>query len=307
MTERQTSADMQLDSNSRIGPDLPCVSCGCNLGGVVSDGFCPNCGTSVERSARGDLLRYSDPAWVEVLSSGTTWTLAGILVGILAGVAAAVVQVAYSQPELGVLLTAVGGLVGLIGFWKLTTPEPGETAPTETTARDLTRYGSIAGYLLNLLYQWASVSYADLAGYVGLPAALLGLVTIVATFIYAGRMATRIPDDGLVRQTRRVMSGMITLTLLWVILDVLKEIAGSTPPATLTGGTPANPLTGFTPATGIMMGLGCFAGITALTLAVWNLALLARFRRAFIQAARQARATRAVHGAIPGTTETPSP
>lgn len=296
----------RMDADGRIDVDLRCAFCGRELRGLALDGRCPQCATAIRCSTRVDLLRYGDPAWLETLAGGTTWTIAGILIGILAGLAAAVAQVVYSQPALGILLTALGGLIGLIGFWRLTAPEPGAAPSTEITARELTRYGSAGGFLLNLVYLWAGISYPDLAGYVGLPAALLGLLTIVATFIYAGRMAMRIPDESLAKQTRRVMGGMITLTVLWIILDALKELSGPAPPVTLTTGSPANPLTGFTPVTGIMMGLGCFAGITALTLAVWNLALLARFRRAFIQAARQARAAKAVPPPTPSETETPA-
>ena len=58
----RAASQIRLDDNGRIlEDDLACVACSYNLRGLSPDGACPECGTTVERSTRGNLLRFSDP------------------------------------------------------------------------------------------------------------------------------------------------------------------------------------------------------------------------------------------------------
>ncbi len=72
-----------LGESTRIATDLPCLKCGYNLRTLPLAGRCPECGVPVERTMRGDLLRFSDPKWVAGLSGGVQCWLAALLVFLL--------------------------------------------------------------------------------------------------------------------------------------------------------------------------------------------------------------------------------
>lgn len=79
---------IRTDAQGCIDEDVPCRRCGYNLRSLVLDGRCPECGTAVGRSLHGDLLRFSDPAWVQSLASGMNWILAGMIIGFIVGAVA---------------------------------------------------------------------------------------------------------------------------------------------------------------------------------------------------------------------------
>ena len=60
--------------------DLHCVGCGYHLRGLAEDGTCPECGTAVARSMRGDLLSAADPAWMRRVYRGQTLMVIGCMV-----------------------------------------------------------------------------------------------------------------------------------------------------------------------------------------------------------------------------------
>ena len=53
-----------------VSQDFPCRKCAYNLRGLPSNGTCPECNAPVEISISGDLLRYSDPNYLESLRRG---------------------------------------------------------------------------------------------------------------------------------------------------------------------------------------------------------------------------------------------
>ena len=140
--------EIALDDAGRIARDMRCLSCGYNLRGLLPDGRCPECGIAVGRSAYGDVLRYCDPTWVESLASGANWVVASILVAILMAVAGLGVAAASGTASSGVF-GLVGGLVALVGYWKLTAPDPSELEQN-TKVRQVARWGKVTEFGLTL-------------------------------------------------------------------------------------------------------------------------------------------------------------
>lgn len=341
-------AMVRLDAASCIDQDIDCRRCGYNLRGLSTDGRCPECGNAVGRSIRGDFLRFCDPEWVEKLASGMNWIVASIVIGIIGGILAAFVGGGFAVAMTagggsinpigfvigGVLMQLAVGAVGLIGYWKVTTPDPGRPeAETGVNARQLVRGAQTIAYVAAPL-QFALEQLAAIAGMVvATIQGIVGLVGTVAVFVYGRQLALRIPDDRLARHCRIVMWGLAITLLATVLLGVSALLSFSTsgpvttpvfPPTTSvsplasgtggSGGTnmqpvnppaglPANPGSGFSSAgtgtatgpgplvMGAGIGAGCAVGLSYLVFAIWSYRLLFRFRKAFLAAAQQARAT----------------
>lgn len=60
------------ESSFTIVVDLQCIQCAYNLRGLATDKLCPECGTPIERSRRGDLLNDADPDWLKKLRLGVS-------------------------------------------------------------------------------------------------------------------------------------------------------------------------------------------------------------------------------------------
>lgn len=127
----------------RVESDHPCVVCGYNLRGIARSGACPECGSEVARSFRGDELIYSSPDYVASLHRGVFIVLAAIIAMILlmfggVGLAVAGAAAGFHVRGLEITLTATMTGVGFVtayGWWLLSAPDPasrdgrkGETA-----------------------------------------------------------------------------------------------------------------------------------------------------------------------------------
>jgi hypothetical protein len=108
--------------------DRPCLVCGYSLQGLASDGNCPECGTPIERSLRGPLLRYSSPEYLLKLHRGIVYAEVGTALKLAASVGLFFIR--YAAIGLGqqMLVEMLGGLITvimLVGWWMFTTPDPG--------------------------------------------------------------------------------------------------------------------------------------------------------------------------------------
>ena len=102
-----------------ISGHLHCRGCGYDLHGLSPDDRCPECGSAVGPSIRGDQLRYGDPKWVRVLADGVSWIIVSVLLGTFPWLIGLLLKsgVPLFNPLLlsigfGVVLVIVGAVIG---------------------------------------------------------------------------------------------------------------------------------------------------------------------------------------------------
>lgn len=277
-----------LDAAGRIDADLQCRSCGYNLRGLLLDGRCPECATAVGRSIHGDVLQFCDPAWVRTLASGMNWIIAGIVASLLLGIAGSVVtaMARSSGTNLGraTIFSSLAAIISLVGYWKVTTRDPAQPDATGLDLRQLVRITQVGSVGLGLMLQVLREKSSVLAVSAVAVGGLCGLVGNFAVFLYARRIARRIPDDELARRTTFVMWGWCSVLALGFAFGVLAAILVSATPRTA-GGGPAGPVMV------LLGGMGCFVGLGSLVFGLWSLRLIQRYRTAMRDAADMAAAT----------------
>ena len=169
-----------FDEAGVIIADTACRRCGYNLRGLHQDSRCPECGTPIGLSTHGDLLRFSDPEWVEKLALGIKYIIWAVVISIALGAAAGCLTGALGASPVflqGVMV--LGGLLGVYGAWLLTAPDPSRIGEDRyITARDYYKksrntsdenereafYGKYNDYLVETeLWGWLYVGFMALA------------------------------------------------------------------------------------------------------------------------------------------------
>jgi hypothetical protein len=235
-----------------LGRDLHCKECGYNLRGLPHAGACPECGLSVERSLRGDLLRDSSPAYLRRLMRGlklARWSATVLVVApflvvaltILAGSLALPVAVENVMFGALVAVVIVAPLLIAGGWWLISTPDPGLARSTEDHRRRAVRQTAAAFggtlILVTMILLAKELTQAQLLTTLSewLPA--LGTLVFAVHWLtgvtFIVRLAERVPLD--VRlEARRVVMGFIIAVAAWVVSMVLgRGAAGVLNPAGL--------------------------------------------------------------------------
>jgi MFS family permease len=120
--------------------EVRCIICDYDLRELDPAGNCPECGTPIERSLKGDLLRYADTTWLEVVHRGLrliAWAMWGIVAVILIMVCGGIVEAIATSLGYAILDEAteylawpvnfiwlVTGCFVFAGLWFASTPEP---------------------------------------------------------------------------------------------------------------------------------------------------------------------------------------
>jgi hypothetical protein len=232
-------------------------------------------------SLRGDLMRYSDPAWVETLRLGVNLILWSVVVAIFAAVITAVT--ARSGPSVeGALVNLVATALQIIGSWMLTTPDPSGLGEDHYgTSRKIIRFALLIGILqqfLTIVTQTTALP-SEMQLLVTILAAIFGLIALVGTFAtlkYLSSLAMRIPSESLAQRATTVMWGFSVSLGVVLILGVIAALAAK---AGATGGA---------------MGIMCFAAICGLAFLVFGimyLFMLGRFAKELRIQADYARST----------------
>jgi hypothetical protein len=231
----------------------------------------------------GDLLMYCDPVWIQTLASGTNWIVAGIICAIVNAIIVFIVQANLQSLEVqAIAISAVFGLVSLIGYWKVTTPDPSKPDEEQRlTARKLTRIIYLTTFVVAPIQQLIIRHYPVYVIPLSLLVTVLGIVGTLAIFTYARQLALRIPDYRLAQQTRTVMWGLVFVSVIGLL--ILLAGGGAIRTIGTAGSTPGVML--------VIAGIGCVVGVTSLVFGIWSIILLFGYRRRFHEAAGHAEAT----------------
>lgn len=283
-----------VDSAGLVIADLPCRRCSYNVRGLPVASRCPECGAPVGVSVNGDLLRYSEPQWLQNLSKGAAFAFWGVFVSMATVIIGSIVA-QVTVPLMAPLATIVGGLVYLYGAWLLTEPDPSGLGEGKYgRARQIIRVALIAG-LVGAGVEAINVTTAPQAAVrivlviVSVAVELIGLVGHFAMLRYLQRLALRIPDERLSARAKLVFWGYgLSLAVTIVFGGVMAlVIAGS---GMFTSG-PNSPGPGGG-VMGTLAGAGCAIGIAVLVMLGFGiifLVLLFQLKRAFAQQAEVAR------------------
>jgi len=310
-----------LDAAGRVDADLPCRKCGYNLRGQLAEGICPECATPVGRALQGDYLKFADPKWLETLASGMNWILWGVVVGVITGglVGGGVFLCMALPANLVPFLVLPLGLIPLIGYWKITTPDPSGVGERDgVSARRLIRVTQPLSYAVTAVQQFSMAwRVIALVQPVALLNGVVGIVNVLASFTYGRQLALRIPDPQMARGYRTVMWAMVAGLVLWLIWmawmilspPVLTNVRTTSSPIVTSmsavyvspqqtmkvqsggAGTVVYSTGTLGPSGGALLGVGCAFGIFSAVFGIWAIVLFFRLRRALINAAQEARAT----------------
>lgn len=217
--------------------DQTCRRCGYNLRGLHRDGRCPECGSPVGLSIKGDLLRFANPDWVERLARGSRFILNGLSAALLAAIVAVATEALRlaSVPDAAVeVLDAVCALVGVIGLvvayvgiWLMTSPDPTRVGEDQyATSRKLVR--------ITLLLGIGNMALQASAGVLPLPqpaltvVAVIGVLTNLAALVgtlaylqYLKKLSLRIPDEELSKRARFLFAAFLWTPLVWIFVAFL--------------------------------------------------------------------------------------
>lgn len=92
--------------------------------------MCPECATPIERSLRGNLLRYASPEYIQTLRRGAALVFVAMLLSVFGGLVVGAVSIALSalnvssHGAIDVLFDVATLAAMLFGWWLLSTPDP---------------------------------------------------------------------------------------------------------------------------------------------------------------------------------------
>ncbi len=280
-----TDIPMAVPTAGNVGViafDLKCTSCGYNLRGLHEGGVCPECANPIERSLRGDLLQFADPAWLRQLHTGVRMMLWYVVINVLLALLGVITGATGMPIGLVTIPALAASVFYVIAVFLLTIQEPRDSGVVESvTVRNAIRVSVVLSCMGSFVeFVGPMLNAGSVSDVMATILQMTGLVAMVGIFVYLRRFALRIPDGKLAQTTRTVMWGLV-VSLSLVLLMAL--IAGAAGGALATPGAAAS--SGFLIA--VLGSLGCIGGLGAIVFGIWNIRLLFRYRDAFKLAAEQ--------------------
>lgn len=290
--------DQYVADMTAIDENITCITCGYMIRGIDPQGDCPECGTPVNRSLHGDLLRFRDPRWLQLLARGMMCLLLWFALSIVLMVGGFMVAMIMTindpmrDPSTLWLLILVLPLnvLGALGTWWLTEPDPSrdfEASPFN--ARMLARWT----ILLSIIFGAAGGVIDEAQPYWAPAVILSATASILAVFggfvllVYLRQLALRVPDISLAMQTRLIFWGYLVGVAVILVGGTVSAIAMA---AGASSGSAPHTSQSPWPTLGMLGGGFVFcAGLLAfIALSIWVFVLYVlywlRFRTAFEQA-----------------------
>lgn len=218
------TTDVLLDTNGRLLEHITCRSCGYDLISLEKGQQCPECGSPVAISIRGDLLAYSRPEWTadigqHIRISGLLLMAFPIVLAILVGLAiAASSTVSGTLPSL--ILLPWGYCV-----LRATLREP---VALETTRLEQAIRISTAVLGLIILLSFAALGAGfKLPGRAIFAIAAPAFLTSLSLYLYwLSKLILRVPSNDLCDTLHRRVCAVLVLTVLITLLVLLQNAMG---------------------------------------------------------------------------------
>jgi len=200
--------------------ETPCVGCGYDLRGLMSNSRCPECGEPIEQSLRS-LLQAAPPKYTHRLERGTFLVLCGVAMGLVYRALSNNSDPLYDD-QYRVGFAYLEALLTAIGIWFITVRP---LHCRENSRAGVIRWVTRTSAALDVVCRPALNSFRQLAwggerrwasGFVDLFTGpvldplwvLVSVVAIFTAFLWFGTLARRIPDRRLETRTRLLMWGL---------------------------------------------------------------------------------------------------
>lgn len=218
-----------------------------------------------------------------MLSRGTKWVFVSVVLSVLLALIkngfesleGAERTASYVGVAFAAVLSAIPTLIWVKGIWQITTPEPRVIRESGLPLGVVLRWASVLSLVVSLVNIGSALARQDLGSYIEAAGILSGAVGFLALFFHLRRLALRLPNDRLARQTQWVMWGLMTSLAVLISMEVLEDMTDLTEHARRVLAFPA-----------------CIVIAGLLVFGAWLLVLLLRYYMAFFVAARFARFTK---------------
>jgi len=278
-----------MSASATLNSDTPCRKCGYNLRGLNVSGRCPECGAAISISVGGDLLRYSDPDWLQKLANGANLIVTGYIAIFLTTFVAGFFGILRLRSVLavGTLVAVAAGLLVIVGAWLVTEPDPsGIGEDRYGTARRLIRITlaiGIADSILRIITQFSTLhpGVRLIVHSLQLAAGIATVIGFLAQLQYFSKLTQRIPDDSLTTRANFLKIALPVTYGIFVAFTVLTVVQGPI----ARGARALGPNPAF-----LLFGCGtAIVGIAVLVFFIMYLFLVARSGRSFKEQAHAAR------------------